>query len=85
MILVAEYRPKLDAEPKIFRAVSKATMWRVELSVEHLDGSIDRRTIRVPDKMKIGEVHPIAISELADMTKNSDQFLDGGFSLWAEA
>lgn len=85
MILVAEYRPRLDPEPKVYKAVSKATMWRVELAVERPDGSLDRRTIRVADKLKIGEVHPIALDELADMTKDCSDFLDGGFSLWAEA
>lgn len=85
MILVARYDARQNnGQIRIYRAVRRATCWRIEIVVKRDGAEPEGRTIRVVDKMKLGEVHEVAIEAISEITAGVADVEEARMDFWAD-
>ena len=84
MQCVMHYDPA-KGEPTVYRTIRKATRWRLEASVQATPDSEPLRiVVRVPDKLKIGEVAGTFLDEIAAHLPEGTPVESAVVQFWAE-
>lgn len=81
---VMHYDPA-KGEPKVFRSVSKPARWRLDALIRtSAEAEPLRIVVRVPDKLRIGEVADTFLDEIAKHLPEGAPVYSAAVDFWAD-
>jgi hypothetical protein len=82
MMLAATYNPGIDPEPRVHCVIRSPRKWRIEVTWT-VDGEDEAVIIRVEDKMRLADVHELAVSEVRKRIPEGARVTAAEMKFWA--